>query len=195
MARFDKFDAQRKAAAESNGHVMPSIESSGDPDLNEHASPPAPKKQKREISDFSLAHGRSTTSETKHEQESEDDELSDVKDSPPPKKKKKAVDRDSDAAYAAKLQAQENSRMRSTRGGGPKAPQAKKKKTPKKKTSAKVRAEDDSDLDGSGSDAKEKKVNRSGGFHVRPGSPRSMHHTNTLQERATALARPVGALG
>ncbi len=101
----------------------------------------------------------------KHKQEEYDEDLSEVRDSPAPKKKKRKVEYDSDAAFAAKLQAQENGRIRSTRGGGPKAPAAKKKKTPKKKTSSKVKAEDDSDLDGSDG-AKEKKVNRSGGFHV-----------------------------
>ena len=166
MARFDRFDAERKAAVEPNGHVVPSIEPSGDPGLSEHASPPAPKKQKRESIDKDPMVKRSTTSEKRQIPESEDDELSDVKDSPPPKKKKKVMEHDSDAAYAAKLQAQENSRIRSTRGGGSKPTPAKKKRTPKKKTAAKVKAEDDSDLDGSGTDVKEKKVNRSGGFHV-----------------------------
>ena len=102
-------------------------------------------------------------SPNKRQQES-DEELSDVKEPLPPKKKKK-VERDSDAAYAAKLQAQENARTRLTRGGGPKAPLAKKnKKTPKKKTPVKIKAEDDSDIDGSGSDGKEKV--RTGGFHA-----------------------------
>ena len=101
----------------------------------------------------------------KHKSEEDDEDLLEVRDSPAPKKKKRKVEYDSDAAFAAKLQAQENGRIRSTRGGGPKAPAVKKKKTPKKKTSSKVKAEDDSDLDGSDG-AKEKKVNRSGGFHV-----------------------------
>ena len=102
---------------------------------------------------------------TKHKSEEDDEDLSEVRDSPASKKKKRKVEYDSDAAFAAKLQAQENGRIRSTRGGGPKAPAVKKKKSPKKKTSSKVKAEDDSDLDGSDG-AKEKKVNRSGGFHV-----------------------------
>ncbi|KAL2815622.1 SWIB-domain-containing protein [Aspergillus cavernicola] len=88
---------------------------------------------------------------------------------PPPKKQKASHDIDADALYAAKLQAEENLRVRPTRGAGTrKAPLVKKKKTTAKtaktsKTSKKVKAEDDSDI-GSGSESG-KKVNRSGGFH------------------------------
>lgn len=157
MARFDKFDAQRKSAAATNGFT--------DTVEDDLPSQPAPKKLKQEPIQDQPSAPKTTPTASKHKQESEDDELSDIKDTPPPKKKKK-IDHDSDAAFAAKLQAQENSRFRSTRGGGPKVTPVKKKKAPRKKTSAKVKAEDDSDLDGSGSEAKERKVNRSGGFHV-----------------------------
>lgn len=164
MARFDKFDAQRKSAAKTNGHPkavgdnVPAYSGSSG-----HASPPTHKKPKQEAEDRGLSDIKLTPCFVEHKQESDDDdddELSDIKDSPPPKKKKK-IDHDSDAAYAARLQAQENSRIRSTRGGGPKAILAK-----MKKTSTKVKAEDDSDLEGSGSEVKEKKINRTGGFHV-----------------------------
>lgn len=166
MDRFDKFDAQRKSATKMNGHTT-AVENSlpVTPGSSGHVSPPAPEGSKEQMELEELSNHKTTIPLKKHKHESEDDDLSDVKDSPPPKKKKK-VDHDSDAAYAAKLQALENSRMRSTRGGGPKSTPAKKKKTPKKKTSAKVKAEDDSDLDGSGSEVKEKKINRNGGFHV-----------------------------
>lgn len=167
MARFDKFDAQRKSVASTNGHPktvrndIPACSGSSG-----HASPPTHKKPKQKAEDEGPSDIKLVPCLEEHKQESDDDdELSDTKDSPPPKKKKK-IDHDSDAAYAAKLQAQENSRIRSTRGGGPKVTLAKKKKAPKKKTSTKVKAEDDSDLEGSGSEAKEKKVNRTGGFHV-----------------------------
>lgn len=167
MARFDKFDAQRKAAVKTNGHAKTAKEESPVPlGSGGHSSLPVPKKQKIESEEEDLSDIKPTPSPRKHKQESDDDELSDVKDTPPPRKKKKNTDQDSDAAFAAKLQAQENSRIRSTRGGGPKATPVKKKKAPKKKTSAKVKAEDDSDLDGSGSGGGEKEVNRSGGFHV-----------------------------
>ena len=164
MARFDKFDAQRKATAEPNG-IVPSIEDGGDGGGGE-APPPVKEEQKRSSSVSEEPSPRKTTSSHPNStQESEGNERSEVKDSPPPKKKKTSA-RDSDAAFAAQLQAFENSRIRSTRGGGPKATPAKKKKTPKKKTAAKVKAQDDSDLDGSASEVKERKYNRNNGFHV-----------------------------
>ena len=163
MIRFDKFDAQRKSVAQANGYTKTIVDdlpiTSG---CSGHASPPPHKKLKQETEQEELCDVKTTPSARKHKQESEDDGLSDIKDSLPSKKKKK-VDYDSDAAYAARLQAQENSRVRSTRGGGPKVTSAKKKTAPKKKTSAKVKAEDDSDLEGSSSEVK---VNRTGGFHV-----------------------------
>ena len=170
MERFDKFDARRKRAAEANtepnGTVLPSIETSTDTVDKDQPPPPVLNKQKRK-SDDDHTSATKTPSSTKHlKEESDEDELSDIKDTPPPKKKKKVADHDSDAAFAAKLQAQENSRIRSTRGGGSKPTPAKKKRTPKKKTAAKVKADDDSDLDGSGSEVKEKKVNKNNGFHV-----------------------------
>lgn len=167
MARFDKFDAERKANAEPNG-IVPSIEDGGDGGGDE-TSLPAKKEQKRSssISEESTAR-KTTSSHPNPNQESDGNELSEVKDSPPPKKKKTSS-RDSDAAFAAQLQAFENSRIRSTRGGGPKVTPAKKKKTPKKKTSAKVKAEDDSDMEGSASEVKERKYNKNNGFHVSRG--------------------------
>lgn len=159
MRRFDKFDELRKAPPQTNGHTSVKEESPASQQTTGHTTV-------KEDSTVSSEAPRKAISQSpkKHKQESDEDELSDVKESPPPKKKKK-VGRDSDAAYAAKLQAQENARTRSTRGGGPKAPQAKKnRKSPKKKTSTKVKAEDDSDMDASGSDVKEKV--RSGGFHA-----------------------------
>jgi upstream activation factor subunit UAF30 len=87
--------------------------------------------------------------------------------SPPPKKKqkKKSVEL-SDAALAAKLQAEENVRSsRATRGGVAKrkTPVKKVKKERKKKSRARVGSEDDSDAEGA--EKKESKP-RTGGFHV-----------------------------
>ncbi|KAL9124491.1 MAG: hypothetical protein Q9217_006179 [Psora testacea] len=145
MARFDIFMAKKDEKPQTNGDAATSAEQSSVSSPNvKSQSPPAPKK---------------------HNQEADEEELSEVIDSPKPKKKRK-VEHDSDAAYAAKLQAMENSRMRSTRGGGPKKANIVKKKSPKKKSTGRVKAEDDSDLEGSGSEVKEKKVNRSTGFHV-----------------------------
>jgi upstream activation factor subunit UAF30 len=98
-----------------------------------------------------------------------DSVLSDVEDTPPKKKQKKHRSiEDDDAAFAAKLQAEENlrSRARSTRGGNTKkkAPLPKKKKE-KKKSANRVKDEDDSDL-GSGSGVEKKSPNQKSGFHV-----------------------------
>ena len=175
MKRFDKFDEQRKAPAQTNSHANVKEPSPASPRTAVHTT----SKQDALVSSQTNGHiifkaespvssdhtGKEISqSPKKHEQGRDEEQLPDVKDSPPPRKKKK-VERDSDAAYAAKLQAQENARSRTTRGGGPKAPLAKKiKKSQKKKTSAKVKAEDDSDIDESGSEVKEKV--RSGGFHA-----------------------------
>lgn len=86
--------------------------------------------------------------------------------SPPPVKKRKDDVVDSDAAFAAKLQAEENLRARTTRGANSrKTGVVKKKRKNSSKTAKKVKASDDSDVDGSGADNK-KEVNRTGGFHV-----------------------------
>ncbi|KAJ5787669.1 hypothetical protein N7457_002659 [Penicillium paradoxum] len=83
--------------------------------------------------------------------------------SPPPTKKHKPdIDTDADAAFAAKLQAEENLRARPTRGGHSRRAAPTKKKS-KAKTSKRVKAEDDSDI-GSGEETK-KEVNRNTGFH------------------------------
>lgn len=152
MARFDKFMAEKNAVAPTNGHTEAvKAESSESPETTQQLSArPSKSHSKRETDD--------------------DDDLSDLPSEPSPKKKRKVEHFvDEDAAFAAKLQAEENSRARPTRGGVNKkgALMKKKKKTPKKKTSAKVKTEDDSDVDDSGSGSAEKKVNRSGGFHVR----------------------------
>ena len=162
MMRFDKFVAEQNATPTTNGHSEPikSIET------EQPVSPP----------DSKVAQKRKSTSD-------DESELSNVPVTPPPKKKRKPEPAlDDDAALAAKLQAEENSRARPTRGGANRKNTVpkKKKKTPKKKTADRVRAEDDSELEGSGSE--DKKVNRSGGFHVSlvPISPYycRLNHTN-----------------
>ena len=158
MTRFDKFVAEQSTSPVTNGHSTTVKPERTDP-IQQVSPPPSKEGQKRK-------------SESDPD---EDEKLSDIPNSPPPKKKRKAEPAvDEDAAFAAKLQAEENSRARPTRGGVNrksvavnKKKKKKKKKTPKKKTSDKVKAEDDSDLEGSCSEDQEKKVNRSGGFHVR----------------------------
>lgn len=153
MARFDKFVAEQNAVPLTNGHsTLVKAEPS---EVTEPAPQPAPKSNQKRKSES---------------QDCEDEsELSNVPVTPTPKKKRKPEPvMDDDAVFAARLQAEENSRARPTRGGANrKNVVVKKKKAPKKKTSDKVKAEDDSDLDGTGT-GEEKKVNRSGGFHVQP---------------------------
>jgi upstream activation factor subunit UAF30 len=83
--------------------------------------------------------------------------------SPPAKKQKPDDDMDADAAFAAKLQAEENSRARPTRGGNTRRAAPSKKKS-KAKTSKRVKASDDSDI--ASGDEPRKEVNRNTGFHV-----------------------------
>lgn len=91
-----------------------------------------------------------------------DDSDADQDLAPPKKKKQKQSSADGDAKLAALLQAQENSRGRSTRGA---AKPIKAKAAPKKrKSAAKVKAGDDSDLE-LNSDGEKKVVVRKGGFH------------------------------
>jgi upstream activation factor subunit UAF30 len=78
-----------------------------------------------------------------------------------PKKKRK--EEDSDAKLAALLQAEENSRARSTRGVTKKPTAVRKKLV--KKTPTKVKADDGSDME-LNSDGEKKEVIRKGGFHV-----------------------------
>ncbi|PVH96011.1 SWIB/MDM2 domain-containing protein [Periconia macrospinosa] len=144
MLRFDRFNAAQNGVPESEPPVT-SVEAL--PTTNGNHTSPSKK--------------RGTT---------EDDEsaLSELENSPPKKKYKKVrTTEDEDAAFAAKLQAEENlrGRARSTRGGNTKkkAPIQKQKKT-KKKSSNRVKDEDDSDI-GSGSGAEKKSPNRKGGFH------------------------------
>ncbi|KAL8701943.1 MAG: hypothetical protein Q9201_004648 [Fulgogasparrea decipioides] len=145
MARFDKFMADQSAPPQINGHAEDvKAEPSASPVVPRSKTPPEPWPiSKRESF--------------------ETEELSEVADTAPPKKKRKRSPLDDDAAFAAKLQAEENIRARPTRGGvTKKAVPVKKKKTPKKKTADRVDAADDSEVD---SETAEKKINRSGGFH------------------------------
>ncbi|KAI4121380.1 MAG: hypothetical protein LQ338_006393 [Usnochroma carphineum] len=146
MARFDKFMANQDTASNTNGHVEEAKQGSlRSPEaIRPSTSPAANHVQERDSAEV--------------------DESSEVIDAASPKKKRKRSPLDDDAVFAAKLQAEENSRVaRSTRGGGPKkAAPVKKKKTAKKKTADRIDAADDSDMD---TEPTKKKVNRSGGFH------------------------------
>lgn len=149
MERFDKVHQQladsAAGAPTSNGaahaHDTPDDEA-------DDFSPPSTKKRKQ-----------------RDERDEETSELED--ESPAPKKSKKSKPRDveSDEKLAARLQAELNAQSRSTRGGGSKRKQpAKKEKKGKKKSAAKVRADDDSELEGENGEKPEKE--KKGGFHV-----------------------------
>ena len=154
MERFDKFAADAKDIPTANGHTDPAPEPAPTTVPERHASPPTPEPKvpiKRKSPSYDNGAGSS-------------DDLSDAPSTPPKKKRKPAVE--DDAAFAARLQAEENSRARPTRGGNARKPplvKKKKQQSPKKKTSAKVGVDDDSELSESEAD---RKVNRSGGFHV-----------------------------
>lgn len=158
MARFDKFMAEKSTSPAANG--------------NKTAVKREPKEHEQRLSSPPET---PSPSKPRQKHESDEDELSDVVNTPPPKKKRKAITTaDEDAAFAARLQAEENSRARPTRGGVNRkigTIKKKKKKTPKvKRTDGKVKPGDDSDL-GSTSDVADKKVKK-GGFHVRSSTGR-----------------------
>ena len=156
MLRFDRFHAEKKQSPKVTAVSLPK------PAANGHA---AAVKQEGVAT---VQQPPSPPSKAHHDREDKDEEgLSDVVDTPP-KKKRKAEPLDEDALFAARLQAEENSRAKTTRGGtNRKCAIVKKKRSPvKKKTAKKIKSEDDSGLEGSGSDVEDKEVNRSGGFHV-----------------------------
>jgi len=143
MQRFDLFNAKQNGEAE----PVPSVEKAEPlPKTNGHA-------KSRSVS----------ISEAGQKRQADDSDLSDVVDTVPAKKKRKASV-DEDAAFAARLQAEEDRNARPTRGGAPrKAAPSKKKKTSRKKTASKVTGSDDSDVDDEGGTTR--KVNRNTGFH------------------------------
>lgn len=143
LERFDVFNTKQNGEPE----PVPSVEAVDPiPKTNGHA-------KSRSVS----------TSEAGQKRSADDSDLSDVVDTAPRKKKRKGTEAD-DAAFAAKLQAEEDRAARPTRGGSSrKSAPVKKKKAPKKKTANKVTNSDDSEIDDEG--ATKRKVNRETGFH------------------------------
>ena len=177
MARFDKFQQKMDGAAvdtvpepapTANGATRTAhptkLES------NEPSEPASPTKRKA----------------------SDDDDLSDVLDSPPPKKAKKISSKsvaETDEELAKRMQAELNASARSTRGGGttkrkpaPKKPKA--KSTPKKKSKAKINSDDDSALSASSTEKPEKE--KKGGFH----KPMTLSGPLSEMLGETQLSRP-----
>lgn len=175
MARFDKFMAEQSTQPQTNGHTADvQTVATASPEATQSHTSPTPRSASKGVS-------------------VEAEESSEVVDTAPPKKKRKRSPLDEDAVFAARLQAEENSRARPTRGGGvtKKVVPAKKKKTPKKKTADRVDAADDSELD---SESAEKKVNRSGGFHVNLDLPGSVSERLTRVQKPLTLSAPLSAL-
>jgi upstream activation factor subunit UAF30 len=144
MKRFDKFHAENAAKAEKPAPATNGIEHTNGVIKTEGAS------------SVYLA----TTAQKRKSEDAVDRFASPVK----KKKVKTEHQDDADAAFAARLQAEENSRARPTRKGAAKKTNPVKKRALKKKTPSKIKGEEDSDLDSSGEE--KKVVNRSGGFHV-----------------------------
>ncbi|KAI8935937.1 hypothetical protein NX059_007444 [Plenodomus lindquistii] len=148
LRRFDKFNAEQNGSSEPSepSDPIPSVEN-------------GTKASNGDTSDHS----------TLKRSPGDDSALSELDDAPRPNKKVKksrAVAEDDDAAFAARLQAEENARLRSTRGGNTKrraAPKKAEKKT-KKKSATRVKDEDDSNAN-SDSGAEKKSPSRKGGFH------------------------------
>ena len=156
MQRFDKFQQQQEQA---NGTTPPAeAVPVPAPTTNGVGTYHPPKEEFNEPSESASPAKRKV---------SDDDDLSDVIDSPPPKKVKKAFKpshAETDEELAKRMQAELNASARGTRGGGApkrKAAPKKPKVTPKKKSKAKINSDDDSNLSDSSKPEKEKK----GGFH------------------------------
>ncbi|KAK5050949.1 hypothetical protein LTR84_003508 [Exophiala bonariae] len=140
--RFDIISAQNSGDAETS--VVPSVEPADPTPKTNGIHKPAPPSP--------------SSSPAKREAPSED--RPGAADASRPKKKHK-VSIDADAAFAAKLQAEEERRARPTRGGANhKAAPAKRKKKVKKE---RVTGSDDSDLDEDGN--KPEKPKKETGFH------------------------------
>ncbi|KAI9728966.1 MAG: hypothetical protein M1828_000051 [Chrysothrix sp. TS-e1954] len=144
MTRFDKI----------SGHV---------PAARPAPAAAAPSTPRQATNGVSESNGPAHASNAKKRESSAMEDTSDGNASSPRKKAKKAGKTD-DAVLAARLQAEENSRGRATRGGnssGKKSAQPKKRR--KQKSAASVKGSDDSDL-GSGAE-NGKEVKRTGAFH------------------------------
>ena len=152
--RFDKINTQARST--SNMPTPPSA-----PATSDEAVRPTPKRER---------------SETNGHAEDEDDEDVNgeievsLSDGPAKKKQKRTSSVDEDARLAAELQAQENrlARGRTTRGGGTSKPSKPKKKTPKKKSAARIKGEEDSDVESSEASGVAKDKKKAGGGFQKP---------------------------
>jgi upstream activation factor subunit UAF30 len=169
LERFDIFNARQQQEASKAEKAAPPA-----PTTNGYYAPtpksPTPRKSPVK---------RDATSEP----------LSDVMDESPPKKKRKEPSVDADAAFAARLQAEEDKRARPTRGGSSRKVAPVKKKTPKKKTATRIRGSDESGVEDSAIEKKPK----NNGFNVSP-SPSSVDHSLTDPQKPMNLSQPLSEL-
>jgi upstream activation factor subunit UAF30 len=171
LERFDIFNARQQRQQEEEPKVEkapPALPATN----GYHPSPKSPTPDK---------------SPAKREAPSE--VVSKVMDESPPKKKRKEPSVDADAAFAARLQAEEDKRARPTRGGGTRKAAPVKKKTPKKKTAARIRGSDDSAAD----DSQTEKKTKNTGFNVSIRSSRG-HHELTASQKPMNLSPALSAL-
>ena len=146
MARFDKFNSESNEASAAPKDGRPPGLANGhgvkhESELSDEFTPPVSAERKAATVDKP---GRNEGKK---------------------KRKAEAVD---DATLAARLQAEEYSQARSTRGGtGKKSGPARKKKKVSVSSRRKIDGDEDSDLDSASATERKRKVNRSGGFHVR----------------------------
>ena len=144
-------------------------------EVNGHATDSAPDPSR------STSFPGATSSPSKRR--ADDSDLSDATASPQPKKRKANPSAElDDAAFAARLQAEENNRARSTRGGvTKKKPRVKKQKKEKPARKLKENGEPES-----GTDAEPQ---RKGGFHVSQSDDHmDTRHVLTSSETHGALA-------
>ncbi|KAI9850562.1 MAG: hypothetical protein M1838_005412 [Thelocarpon superellum] len=155
MARFDKFNAEKNQTTPSLSHESASEALANGHDTKSDESEPVQQASPPE-------------SGIKR-QDSDPEAMSDVIDVPvkPKTKKRKVEEEEDDAIIAARLQAEEYTRARSTRGGATKktGPIRKKKKKVSVTSLPRLKGDDDSDLESGSGAEKKRKVNRSGGFH------------------------------
>jgi len=171
MARFDKFNAER--AAQTSSDVPQSR-------LSKNGNGP---EEKVEICE--PVQTVSPPNSGAHDAGEEDETLDAIDTAMKPSKKKIKSESviDDDAKYAAMLQAEENNRVRRTRG----AKSGKVSTIIKKKRSKKVKAKNNDDSDvASDLGGKKRKVNRSGGFH----KPLNLSEPLSALLGETSLSRP-----
>ena len=180
----ERFDKISNGHEPTNDDVEPPVTANGVVESIEKSSTPAtlPVKAAR------------PSPPPKRSAPSEESELSEPIDEPKPKKhKKQAPAEDDDAAFAARLQDEENRRGRPTRGGATRkrAPAKKDKSGPKKKKSAaKVKATDDSEVESADEAPKERK----GGFHVGDRVVHCSTASDVLLQKLMILSQPLSEI-